>query len=100
MVMTNSDTSEVVAAWEASSRYWKKHQATIEKMFAPLTRALVTAANIQPGQSILDIGGGSGEPSLTLSSVVGESGRVTYTDPAAGMVRTAHDEAERRGLSN
>jgi ubiquinone/menaquinone biosynthesis C-methylase UbiE len=69
-------------------------------MFAPLTRALVAAANIQPGQSILDIGGGSGEPSLTLSSVVGELGRVTYTDPAAGMVQTAHDEAERRGLSN
>jgi ubiquinone/menaquinone biosynthesis C-methylase UbiE len=98
--MTSSDANQVVAKWETSSRYWKKHQATIERMFAPLTRAIVAAANIQPGQSILDIGGGSGEPSLTLSTVVGESGRVAYTDPASGMVQTARNEAEQRGLSN
>jgi ubiquinone/menaquinone biosynthesis C-methylase UbiE len=98
--MTSTDANEVLAAWETSSKYWNKHQAKIEKMFAPLTRVLIAAADIQPGQSILDIGGGSGEPSLTLSTIVGESGRVTYTDPAAGMVNTARDEADRRGLSN
>jgi len=97
---TVRDADEVVATWETSSQYWKKHQATIETMFAPLTRALVTAADLRSGQSILDIGGGSGEPSLTLSAIVGESGGVTYTDPAAGMVQTARNEAERRGLSN
>lgn len=97
---TGRDANEVLAAWETSSRYWNKHQATIERMFAPLTRALVSAADLQSGQSILDIGGGGGEPSLTLSTIVGESGRVTYTDPAAGMVQTARNEAERRGLSN
>ena len=69
-------------------------------MFAPLTSALVAATDIQPGQSLLDVGGGSGEPSLTLSAIVGSSGRVAYTDPAAGMVKAARDEAHRRGLSN
>ncbi len=98
--MTTTDTNEVVAAWEISSQYWSKHQATIESMFAPLTRALVAAAGLQPGHAILDIGGGSGEPSLTLSTIVGELGRVCYTDPAAGMVETARKEAQRRGLSN
>jgi ubiquinone/menaquinone biosynthesis C-methylase UbiE len=99
-MMTSKDTNEVLAAWETSSQYWEKHQATIEKMFAPLTHALVSAADIQPGQFLLDIGGGSGEPSLTLSTIVGESGRVCYTDPATGMVETARHEAERRGSSN
>jgi len=94
------DANEVVASWETSSEYWNKYQGTIETMFAPLTRTLVASSEIQPGQSILDIGGGSGEPSLTLSAIVGESGRVAYTDPAAGMVQTARNEAERRGLSN
>ena len=94
------DANEVLASWETSSEYWNKYQGIIETMFAPLTRALVASAEIQPGQSILDIGGGSGEPSLTLSAMVGESGRVAYTDPAAGMVQTARNEAERRGLSN
>jgi len=98
--MTVEKTSEILAAWETSSQYWHKHQALIEQMYAPLSRTLIEQAGIGEGQSVLDIGGGSGEPSLTIASVVGSSGSVTYTDPAAGMVRAAREEARRRGLSN
>ena len=98
--MTAEKTSEILAAWETSSQYWNKHQALIEQMYAPLSRKLIEEAGIVEGQSVLDIGGGSGEPSLTIASVVGSSGSVTYTDPAAGMVRAAREEARRRGLSN
>jgi ubiquinone/menaquinone biosynthesis C-methylase UbiE len=69
-------------------------------MFAPLTSALIDAAQIDAGQAVLDVGGGSGEPSLTIAELVGASGSVTYTDPSAGMVNTARDAAERRGLMN
>jgi SAM-dependent methyltransferase len=98
--MASTDAKEILAAWETSSQYWDKHQALIEEMFASLTRTLIEGAHIGPGQSVLDIGGGSGEPSLTISRVVGESGSVTYTDPAVGMVKAARDEAQRRGLTN
>ena len=98
--MANDTANEVLAAWETSSRYWNKHQALIQKMYAALSRALIEHACIGPGQSVLDVGGGSGEPSLTIAPIVGESGSVTYTDPAAGMVKAARDEAERRGLRN
>jgi ubiquinone/menaquinone biosynthesis C-methylase UbiE len=98
--MQAGDAKEVLAAWEESSQYWNKHQALIEKMFAPLTRALIDAAQIHSGQAVLDVGGGSGEPSLTIAPLVGASGSVTYTDPSMGMVNTARDEAERRGLTN
>jgi len=98
--MTAQNASEVLAAWETSSQYWNKYQALIEQMYAPLSRTLIAEAGIAEGQSVLDIGGGSGEPSLTIAPVVGSSGSVTYTDPAAGMVRAAREEAKRRGLSN
>jgi len=49
---------------------------------------------------VLDVGGGSGEPSLTIAPIVGESGSVTYTDPSEGMVRATRDEAGRRRLTN
>ncbi|HEV7474655.1 MAG TPA: methyltransferase domain-containing protein [Pyrinomonadaceae bacterium] len=98
--MMVNDPKEVLAAWETSSQYWNKHQALIEKMFEPLSLAIIEAAHISHGQAVLDVGGGSGEPSLTIASVVGETGSVTYTDPAAGMVRAARDEAARRGLAN
>jgi ubiquinone/menaquinone biosynthesis C-methylase UbiE len=98
--MAKETASEILAAWETSSQYWNKYQAIIEKMFATLSRALIDDARIGPGQVVLDVGGGSGEPSLTIAPVVGESGSVTYTDPAAGMVNAARAEAERRGLEN
>ncbi len=98
--MANETANEVLAAWETSSQYWNKHQALIESMFAPLSRALIEDAHIVSGQTVLDVGGGSGEPSLTIAAIVGESGCVTYTDPAAGMVRAARAEAARRGLTN
>jgi ubiquinone/menaquinone biosynthesis C-methylase UbiE len=98
--MTTEDANELLAAWETSSQYWNKHRALIEKMFAPLTRALIQDGEISAGQSVLDVGGGSGEPSLTIAPIVGSSGRVTHTDPAEGMVKAARGEAEARGLTN
>jgi ubiquinone/menaquinone biosynthesis C-methylase UbiE len=95
-----ANPNEVLAAWETSSQYWNKHQALIEKMYAPLSSALIEDAGIGSGQAVLDVGGGAGEPSLTIAPIVGESGSVTYTDPAAGMVNAARVEAERRGLKN
>ncbi len=69
-------------------------------MFAPLTSGLVEQAQIGIGQNVLDIGGGSGEPSLTISRIVGPTGSVTYTDPVAGMLESAQTEAARRGVTN
>lgn len=98
--MASENTAQVLAAWETSSQYWNKHQSLIEKMYAPLTRALIEEADIVAGQSVLDIGGGAGEPSLTIARAVGPSGHVTFTDPTAGMVKAAREESERRGLTN
>ncbi len=72
----------------------------VELMFAPMSRVLIEEAGISAGQTVLDVGGGSGEPSLTIAKTVGELGSVTYTDPAAGMVKAATAEAARRGVSN
>ena len=60
--MANDTANEVLAAWETSSQYWNKHQALIEMMYAPLSRALIEDAHIGSGQTVLDVGGGSGEP--------------------------------------
>ncbi len=98
--MATDEANELLATWETTSQYWNKHKALIEKMFAPLTRALIEDAHIGAGQSVLDVGGGSGEPSLTTAPIVGDSGCVTYTDPVAGMVKTAQNESLKRRLTN
>jgi ubiquinone/menaquinone biosynthesis C-methylase UbiE len=69
-------------------------------MFAPVTRALIEDAHIMPGQAVLDIAAGAGEPSLAIAEIVGSEGRVTCTDAVAEMVAAAEAEARNRGLSN
>jgi ubiquinone/menaquinone biosynthesis C-methylase UbiE len=92
--------NKALHAWQTSARYWDKYRVLITEMFAPLTSGLVEEAQIGIGQKVLDIGGGSGEPSLTISRIVGPTGSVMYTDPVAGMLDSAQAEAARRGLTN
>jgi ubiquinone/menaquinone biosynthesis C-methylase UbiE len=92
--------NKALHAWQTSARCWDKYRVLITEMFAPLTSGLVEEAQIGIGQKVLDIGGGSGEPSLTISRIVGPTGSVTYTDPVAGMLESAQAEAARRGLTN
>jgi len=98
--MNSEEQNKALNGWQASARYWDKYRVLIAQMFAPLTSGLVEEARIGISQKVLDIGGGSGEPSLTISSIVGPTGSVTYTDPVAGMVETAQTEAAKRGLTN
>ena len=98
--MNSEEQNKALNGWQASARYWDKYRVLIAQMFAPLTSGLVEEARIGISQKVLDIGGGSGEPSLTISSIVGPTGSVMYTDPVAGMVETAQTEAAKRGLTN
>ena len=98
--MNPEEQNKVLQAWQTSARYWDKYRVLIAQMFAPLTSGLVEEARIGIGQKVLDVGGGSGEPSLTISGIVGPTGSVMYTDPVDSMVETAQAEAGRRGLTN
>ncbi|MEP6707560.1 MAG: class I SAM-dependent methyltransferase [Pyrinomonadaceae bacterium] len=103
--MTQSKTKadvehETLREWQSSAPFWEKHRATVTSMFVPLTDALLEDARIRSGQSVLDVGGGAGEPSLTIAKVVGSAGSVTCTDPVAEMIAAARREAQRQGIRN
>jgi len=92
--------SDVLREWRESAPYWQQHAATIRRMFAPVTDALVQDAGIVEGHSVLDVAGGPGEPSLTIAERVGPTGSVMCTDAVAEMVEAAEGEAHRRGIAN
>jgi ubiquinone/menaquinone biosynthesis C-methylase UbiE len=97
---SDSQTEEVLREWRESAFYWQKHLGTIRTMFQPVTEALIKDADLMEGETVLDVAGGSGEPSLTIAETVGPTGSVTYTDAVAEMVTAAESEAQRRGLTN
>lgn len=90
----------MINEWRETAKYWIKHSDTIRTMFAPVTRALIEQAGIREGQSVLDVAGGAGEPSLTIARAVGPTGSVMCTDAVAEMVEAAEDEAKRQNLTN
>lgn len=92
--------ADTLREWRESAQYWERHARTIRKMFAPVTRALIEDAAITEGDTVLDIAGGPGEPSLTIAEVVGPTGSVTHTDAVAEMVAAAKSEAHRLGITN
>ncbi len=72
--------------WTESAPYWEKHSATLRTIFAPVTRAFIENTGIVSGQSVLDVAGGPGEPSLTIAERVGPAGSVMCTDAVTEMV--------------
>ncbi|HSB12467.1 MAG TPA: class I SAM-dependent methyltransferase [Blastocatellia bacterium] len=93
-------TKDVLREWRDSAPYWAKHADAVHSMFAPISAALLEAAEIARGQTVLDVAGGSGEPSITLAEEVGVSGLVICTDAVAEMLDTAKHRARHRRLTN
>ena len=93
-------STDSINEWQENAKHWVQHSGTIRTMFAPVTRVLIEKAGIREGQSVLDIAGGAGEPSLTIAEVVGPTGSVMCTDAVGEMVEAAESEAQRQGLTN
>lgn len=98
--MSHKNETDTLREWRESAPYWKKHSDVIRTMFAPLTQALIDEAGIGPGQSVLDVAGGAGEPSLTIARIVGTAGSVMFTDAVAEMVAAAKGAAQLLGINN
>jgi SAM-dependent methyltransferase len=90
----------VLAEWRESAPYWEKHATTVSQLFAPISAVLIRAARIATGQQVLDVAGGTGEPSLEIAGVVAPLGRVVCTDAAAEMVAAAARRAAQLRITN
>lgn len=67
---------------------------------APVGTAMLEALPVQPGDRIIDLASGTGEPALTLARYWQEKIEIIGTDAAAGMVKVAQQKAQTAGLTN
>ena len=70
------------------------------KQLAPYHKAVVDVLKPQPGENILDVCTGPGEPAMTIASLVAPNGRVTGVDLSRTMIEMATKTSEMRGLKN
>jgi SAM-dependent methyltransferase len=79
--------------WDSVAAGWKEWWVPIEKGAQKLSQRLIELAEIKPGQRVLDIATGIGEPSITAAKVVGNGGHVLATDISRQMLANAKDRA-------
>jgi ubiquinone/menaquinone biosynthesis C-methylase UbiE len=66
----------------------------------PVSERMVELADIQPGQRVLDVATGSGEPAVTAAYRVGPSDHVIATDLSSQMIALGRERVAERGLYN
>ena len=83
--------------WNKDGAAWRRWNPTLDRWYGEVTRQMLDLARIQPGQRILDIAAGAGEPAVSAAERVGPGGYVLATDISEGIVELALQVARERG---
>ncbi len=103
--MTQQTDAQTIKAqqreqWGRAAAGWRKHDDRLRETTSPVTKRLLELARIAPGQRVLDIASGTGEPALPAAEIAGPDGFVLLTDQAEEMLAVAREKAQARRLSN
>jgi ubiquinone/menaquinone biosynthesis C-methylase UbiE len=87
--------------WNAAAPGWKKYRKDMLQWLEPVSDQLIKSSQISPGQTVLDVATGTGQPALTIAEkIVGPTGRVIGVDLSPEMLEVAKEEAAYQGLTN
>ncbi len=90
----------IIKDWSAAAHGWRQWEPHIIAFTWPMTHRIADALELSPGDRVLDVGCGIGDPSIAIAHKIGPTGRVTAIDPAAEMVESAAARAKSLGLAN
>lgn len=86
--------------WDVAASSWQKWWELIEAAVQTVSDHMMELSDIGPGQRVLDIATGLGEPAVTAARRVGPSGRVIATDLSPQMLAAAQARVANLGLHN
>jgi len=86
--------------WNEDAASWHGWGATLQAWFGGVTPRKLDLAQIAPGQHVLDIAAGAGEPALSAAERVGPQGYVLATDLSENIIGFAQQIADDRRLAN
>jgi len=84
--------------WNKDGAAWRRWNPTLDRWYGEVTSQMLDLAQLQPGQRVLDVAAGAGEPAVSAAERVGPSGYVLATDISEGIVELALQVARERGL--
>jgi SAM-dependent methyltransferase len=86
--------------WQSAAAGWEREREAVQSALAPLSDWMLAALGPVPGQTLLELGAGTGETGLLAAQRVGPSGRVVVTDRSTAMLEAAQRRAAELGLAN
>jgi len=86
--------------WQSAAAGWEREREAVQAALAPLTDWMLERLAAQPGQTLLELGAGTGETGLLAARLVDPGGRVILTDRSTAMLEAAERRARELGLSN
>ena len=86
--------------WNRVAPGWEKWDHILDENMTCLNHRLVADARLRPGLHVLDLGSGTGYPSLLAAQAVGPAGRVIGIDLADHMSAAGERKAKKLGLAN
>jgi len=95
-----NETKSHSTKWAERAAFWEKNAPKGKSITDDLNQLLIKLTNIKPGNDILDIASGSGEPAISIALKVGAKGRVTALDAYPEMLVGARKRAKILHLTN
>jgi enediyne biosynthesis protein CalE5 len=87
--------------WEGVSGGWRAHAAEMEESaHGEAATRMLDAAQLLPGERVLELACGPAGVGLRAAAAVGPDGSVLLTDFSQGMVQAARDRASELGVTN
>jgi ubiquinone/menaquinone biosynthesis C-methylase UbiE len=86
--------------WDTAAAGWRKWSKLIDERASAISERLVELAAIEPGDRVLDVAAGYGEPALSAAPRVGSDGEVIATDISAQMLAFGRERAAAAGIEN
>lgn len=86
--------------WGEMAPGWEQRNEWMAGLTGPVNEWIVAHADLQPGQSVLDVAAGPGDLGFRVAERVGPQGTVLSTDFAPEMVEAARRIGAARGVDN
>jgi SAM-dependent methyltransferase len=96
----NAHRDASLQSWEEAAPGWVRRQDLLRELGAPVSRWMVDALPLAPGQRVLELAAGLGETGMLAAELVAPTGGVIISDQAEAMLEGARARAAELSLSN